>query len=83
MTSPIHPFPKFAPIGGLPWAVAALLLPGGMASRMVIFADADFESPPVKDAPLTVEAVAPSDNVVSIFAKKTSKNDDDNDLTIA
>lgn len=76
MANPISPFPKFAPIGGLPWAVTALLLPNGMASRMVIF--------PVNNLS---ESTEPHNlqlgNVVSIFSKKPSKNDDNNDPSLA
>ena len=80
MNSPIHPFPNFAPIGGLPFAVAALLLPDNVVALI--------STNPVEQNSLarlrpTGKVTPVINNVIDIASKKPSSNDNSTDLTLA
>ena len=71
MMNPIRPFPKFIPIGGLPWEVAALLLPEGRMLFMIP------HSPIPAPQDLATDPVTQTDNVFAFPAKHNSGNDED------
>jgi len=59
MANPLSPFPKFSPIGGLPWAVSGLLLPSNTTAILAV----EPKKPPARPKLVSVPKIVPS-NVV-------------------